>query len=70
MKDQRDECRCHRECTVLPHECEKPCIYPDCLNEAEVKALLLDMQGEHMPTDGRLDYCVCGTSWPCEMAED
>lgn len=19
----------------------------------------------HVPTDGRLDYCVCGESWPC-----
>lgn len=20
----------------------------------------------HVPTDSRLDYCVCGDSWPCD----
>lgn len=21
----------------------------------------------HPPTDGRLDYCRCGDSWPCSL---
>lgn len=23
----------------------------------------------HVPTDGRLDYCVCGVSWPCPLTD-
>jgi hypothetical protein len=35
MRDKRDECGCHRECTTLPHACAVPCRWPDCLTEAE-----------------------------------
>jgi hypothetical protein len=35
MPDKRDECGCHRECTTLPHHCERPCVWPSCLTEAE-----------------------------------
>jgi len=23
----------------------------------------------HIPTDSRLDFCVCGVSWPCKAAD-
>ena len=35
MKDKRDECGCHRGCITLPHECEHPCVWPECLTEEE-----------------------------------
>lgn len=38
-KDKRDECDCHRSCTVLPHTCDNPCIWPDCLTGDELDAL-------------------------------
>lgn len=37
--DKRDQCGCHRECTVTPHDCEKPCVWPKCLTEAEAAEL-------------------------------
>lgn len=50
MIDKRDECGCHRECTVAddtlgvpPHECEVPCVWPKCLTEAESYQLLADI---------------------------
>jgi hypothetical protein len=39
MKDKRDECGCHRDCTTLEHECDVPCQWPACLNEQEKKEL-------------------------------
>jgi hypothetical protein len=39
MKDKREECGCHKGCTMLPHECEKPCSWPKCLTEEEAKQL-------------------------------
>jgi len=39
MKDKRDECGCHRECTTLEHECENPCIWPNCLTPEEHEEL-------------------------------
>ncbi len=43
MKDKRLECGCHKQCTVLPHECEKPCVWPMCLTEDEEKELNAEM---------------------------
>lgn len=33
--DKRDVCGCHKGCTVLPHVCEVPCVWPNCLTDAE-----------------------------------
>lgn len=35
MNDKRLECGCHVGCTMLPHECERPCRWPECLTDAE-----------------------------------
>lgn len=43
MKDKRDECGCHRECIVLPHDCDKPCVWPQCLTEEETAEVLRDL---------------------------
>lgn len=40
MADKRDECGCHRECTMLPHECAVPCVWPTCLTDAEAEQLV------------------------------
>lgn len=40
MRDKRDECGCHRGCTTDPHDCERPCRWPDCLTDAEHTALV------------------------------
>lgn len=40
MVDKRDECGCHRTCTVLPHDCEVPCHWPSCLTEFIGRGLL------------------------------
>lgn len=37
--DKREQCGCHKRCTVLPHDCENPCVWPDCLTEEEHKQL-------------------------------
>jgi hypothetical protein len=39
VPDKRDECGCHRDCTTLPHDCDQPCRWPNCLTEAEHRAL-------------------------------
>jgi hypothetical protein len=39
MADKRDECGCHRTCITLPHECERPCVWPSCLTVEEAKQL-------------------------------
>jgi len=44
MPDKRDECGCHRECFVDlhmfdRHPCTNPCIWPDCLTDAEAREL-------------------------------
>jgi hypothetical protein len=44
MDDKRDECGCHRECTVLPHSCAVPCAWPDCLTEAERSQLCAEIK--------------------------
>lgn len=44
MKDKRDECGCHRECVVYSHVCDKPCIWPGCLNLEEEKEVLEDLR--------------------------
>lgn len=44
MKDKRDECGCHRECTMLPHECTKPCEWPSCLTDTEQQQLCDDLE--------------------------
>jgi hypothetical protein len=46
MKDQRDVCDCHRECSVEPHACAAPCRWPDCLTEADVQEVLAEMRAK------------------------
>lgn len=43
MMDKRRECGCHMTCTSTPHWCEKPCIWPDCLTEAEHQELIREL---------------------------
>lgn len=47
-RDKRDECNCHRDCTVLSHACEKPCRWPDCLTPEEHEELLAELLREGM----------------------
>lgn len=44
--DKRDECGCHRECTNLPHECDRKCVWPSCLTEAEYQQLLDELAAD------------------------
>lgn len=44
--DKRDECGCHRECTTLPHQCDRPCSWPNCLTEAEHRQLCDELDQE------------------------
>lgn len=44
MKDKRDECGCHKGCTTLPHKCEKPCTWPDCLTDEESAELCRELE--------------------------
>jgi hypothetical protein len=46
MPDKRDECRCHRECTTLPHGCAKPCRWPACLTPTEEAELLAELDAD------------------------
>lgn len=46
LPDKRDECGCHRDCTVLPHDCDHPCIWPDCLSEAEHQTLRDELEAD------------------------
>lgn len=50
MSDKRDECGCHRDCTVEmfgpQHECEKPCRWPGCLTEEEHAELCAGLERE------------------------
>lgn len=53
MPDKRDECGCHRTCTVAddllgvpPHECDKPCTWPSCLTDSEHAELLAEVKAE------------------------
>jgi hypothetical protein len=46
MPDKRDECGCHRDCTMLPHECVRPCRWPDCLTDAEHEELAAEVMRE------------------------
>lgn len=46
MPDKRDECGCHRNCTTLPHECAKPCQWPNCLTDAESQQLADECMAE------------------------
>lgn len=43
MPDKRDECGCHKGCTVLDHKCDVPCQWPACLTEVEAEALLAEI---------------------------
>lgn len=40
MADKRDECGCHRECTMTDHLCERPCRWPACLTAEEEAELV------------------------------
>lgn len=44
--DKRDECGCHRECTVTPHFCLIQCTWPACLNDEQVAQLLAEMDDD------------------------
>lgn len=44
MPDKRDECGCHKRCIVLPHDCEKKCVWPNCLTEEEHAELGADLE--------------------------
>lgn len=50
MVDKRDECGCHRECTLADdilgtpeHECDHPCVWPECLTDDEHLALVNEL---------------------------
>jgi hypothetical protein len=45
-KDKRDQCGCHKKCTTLEHECEKPCEWPKCLTPEEHDELLKSISPE------------------------
>lgn len=52
-RDKRDECGCHKECTYVLHECEKPCRWPDCMTPEEEAELLDSLSFElEGPEDG------------------
>jgi len=42
--DKRDECGCHKGCVTYPHQCEKKCVWPDCLTEAEHAELSAELE--------------------------
>lgn len=46
MIDKREVCDCHRDCTVLPHECEKPCRWPACLTPEGERELMDELEAE------------------------
>lgn len=46
MTDKRDECGCHRECVTTPHVCDRPCEWPNCLNDQEVEELLAELNDD------------------------
>lgn len=46
MKDKRDECDCHRECTVLDHLCDQPCTWPACLTPDEEREFAEQLNAE------------------------
>lgn len=46
MADKRDQCGCHRECTMLPHPCVKPCVWPNCLTNEEHADLAVELEAD------------------------
>lgn len=46
MPDKRDECGCHRDCTTLPHDCDVPCRWPNCMTEGEHQELVDQLRRE------------------------
>lgn len=44
--DKRVECGCHWQCVMEPHDCDRPCEWPDCLTEAERGELLDELERE------------------------
>lgn len=46
MPDKRDECGCHRTCSLLEHSCEVPCVWPSCLTELESRELVRELLGD------------------------
>lgn len=44
FEDKRDECKCHKGCTVIGHECENPCKWPACLDTEELDQLFQDIR--------------------------
>lgn len=47
MKDKRDECGCHRECSYyIPHDCPAPCVFPNCLTDADHDQLRAELAAE------------------------
>lgn len=48
--DKRDECGCHRDCSIEPHACERPCTWPDCLTETEHAELAAEVERYPLPS--------------------
>jgi hypothetical protein len=46
LRTKPDECGCHPGCTVLPHDCEKPCEWPSCLTPEEEAELAADIMND------------------------
>lgn len=46
MVDKRDECGCHKGCITEPHECEVPCVWPECLTVAEHAEFVASLTAE------------------------
>jgi hypothetical protein len=49
VKDKRDVCGCHRDCSWMQHDCEVPCVWPNCLTDAdhdEIDAELAAEEGQ------------------------
>lgn len=44
MDDKRVECGCHWTCSVLPHDCDRPCRWPECLTEEEERDVLAELE--------------------------
>jgi hypothetical protein len=48
IPDKRDECGCHRGCTVLDHECLFPCRWPACLTWQEHAQLAAEILADEI----------------------
>jgi hypothetical protein len=49
VKDKRDECGCTRDCGCVPwvaHTCAVPCVWPNCLTDADHDELDAELAAE------------------------